>query len=76
MTCMQTAGLLFTHINFDNFQGVIRAALADLDDLLGREAVVKGPAGHGPKRSDLAILHLSALAIFHPGNLPTPENAR
>ncbi len=60
------AGLLFTAINFDSFGSQLKAALSDLDDLLARDAVVKGPAGHGPDRSDLALLQLAALITYNP----------
>lgn len=65
------AGLLFTAIDFDNFGQLLKAALADLDDLLARDAVVKGPNGHGPDRSDLALQQLAALIIYNPGNMST-----
>ena len=60
------AGLLFTAIDFDSFGMLLKAALSDLDDLLAREAVVKGPIGHGPDRSDVTLLQLAALIIYNP----------
>ena len=45
---------------------LLKAALSDLDDLLARDAVVKGPIGHGPDRSDVALLQLAALIIYNP----------
>lgn len=70
------AGLLFTAIDFDNFGLLLKAALSDLDDLLARDAVVKGPQGHGPDRSDLALQQLAALVIYNPGSIPVPSNPR
>ena len=68
-TAVSGAGLLFTAIDFDSFGKLLKAALSDLDDLLARDAVVKGPVGHGPDRSDVALLQLAALIIYNPSGV-------
>ena len=76
LSCPLGAGLLFTGIDLDTIADMTRAALGDFDALLARDSVVKGPPGHGPQRSDLAILRLAALTIFHPSNLPSSDGLR
>jgi len=51
----------------------MKAALGDLDDLLARDAVAQGPPGHGPERSDLALLQLAALIIYKPASLANED---
>lgn len=50
----------------ENLQNAVHATLPDLEELLGRDAVVGGPAGYGPQSSETAIFQLCAIAVFHP----------
>ncbi len=54
----------------------MKAALGDLDSLLERDAVARGPPGHGPERSDLVLLQLAALVIYNPANLAKEDVTR